>query len=453
MNLLQGQATIETANLNFNGGTNVIYANSPVSISTFNINRGTVPIPSGVTLGLMVSVDGDAPTLVTSQALQDTLITYGTPITRPLTQTPAAWIYNNNYVFNSARFGGGGGGLVHDIIIWPTKIGSGGPTVITSDTVRLRALYIDAAAFRVTNQQVLGLSGTIDLDTYYSINAIAENVGLSANTRDLQFFIQLDDFSPRLLGTTSNSVAPGNQYGMVIPSFRIRNYYPTLPINSAFRAAPHLLKVYAQEKTKVNTVGIAEFMVDASNSFPVELLAFDGLVNENQIDLNWATLSERGNSHFLLQKMQQEQGTYETLGRIEGTGFADTLNAYSFVDAQPDAGVNTYRLVQVDMDGTAVVAGENLEIFYQLPTAQMELIQAFPNPFETHTTLHLQMPEAGKLRVEAFDIMGKRVHSNEQEVSAGVEQIQLDLSDQVAGTYLYRLSLNGQSLSGKIVKR
>ena len=132
----------------------------------------------------MASVNGDTPTLIASMSLADSLITYGTfPIPNPSTQTPVAIIENPSYTFNPARFSGGGG-LVHDIIIWPTKLAGGSSTpVITSDTVKIQVLYIDAAAFRVTNSSVLGLNGTLNLETIYpQINAIAENVGLSANT-------------------------------------------------------------------------------------------------------------------------------------------------------------------------------------------------------------------------------------------------------------------------------
>lgn len=445
------QASIEAIYVSINN-QNIIYANSGTDITSVNVNPSNTWIPSGDVIGLMVSVNGDAPTLVSSEILPANLITYGQWPANS-TQTPFLQIDNPNYIFNPARFSGGGG-LVHDIIIWPTKIAGGNTNVITSDTTIIKALYIDAAAFKVTNSSVLGLAGTLNLETIYpQINAIAENVGLSANTRDLEFFIQLDNYLPRRIGTTSNAVAPGNQYGMVIPNFRIRDYYPVLPINQAFRGATHLLKVYAKEKNLVNTIGIAEFMVDASNSFPVELLAFDGYAENHQVRLNWASSNERNNSHFIVQKYLHDQEVYTNIGQVAGVGFSDTINHYSITDLKPVVGINTYRLIQVDMDGTAIVTGETLEIMYQLKGDKMEMVQAYPNPFKNSTNLQVRIPEAGSLQVEIYDVMGKRVWAQSEEVHAGMNEVMLSLADHRSGTYLYRLNLNGEIISGKLIKQ
>ena len=451
------QAIIQATNVDINQGTQtlpIVYANSGVDIQAPVINRASTFVPAGDVLGLMASVNGDTPTLVATETLQRTLIQYGTFPTNMATQTPVVVVNNPSYVFNPARFSGGGG-LVHDIIIWPTKLPGGGTTpVVTYDSITVKVLYIDAAAFRITNQTVYGLSGTLNLEqSYLQINAIAENTGLSANTNDLEFWIQLDNYSPRLLGSTSSPVTPGNQYGMIVQNFKIRNYYQHLPINNAFRGSTHILKIYAQEKTKVNTVGIAEFMVDASNSFPVELLAFDGYMDNHQVELNWASSNERNNSHFLVQKYLNDQGVYENIGRVEGVGFSDTTNYYTLTDPTPHIGVNSYRLIQVDMDGTAVVTGDNVEIVYQLETEALELVQAYPNPFKSNTTLQVRVPEAGALRLEIFDTMGKRVWMKTEEVSGGISELNLDLSDYRSGTFLYRINMNGETISGKLVKQ
>lgn len=446
------QASIEAIHADINQGTHIIYANSGTDISSAIVNRSNTWVPSGDVIGVMISVNGDTPTLVSSKTLADSLITYGNWPTTP-TQTPFVQINNPGYVFNPARFSGGGG-LVHDIIIWPTKIAGGNTTVITSDTQRIRALYINAAAFRVTNSDVLGLAGTLNLETIYpQINAIAENVGLSANTQDLEFFIKLDDFPAKRIGTTSTAVDPGKQYGMVIPNFRIRDYYPILPINQAFRGSAHLLQVYAREKNLVNTIGIAEFMVDASNSFPVELLAFDGYMDNHKVQINWASSNERNNSHFIVQKYLHTQEVYTNIGRVEGVGFSDTINHYQITDLEPVVGINTYRLIQVDIDGTAIVTGQTLEIRYQLGGDKMEMVQAYPNPFASSTNLQVRIPEAGAARVEVYDVMGKRVSVQHEDVQAGMNDITLSLVDHRSGTYLYRINLNGETISGKLIKQ
>jgi len=176
-------------------------------------------------------------------------------------------------------------------------------------------------------------------------------------------------------------------------------------------------------------------------------------MDKHQGQLNWATTNERNNSHFFVQKYLPEQGVYENLGRVEGIGFSDTTNYYEIVDKEPLLGVNTYRLIQVDYDGTSVVTGETVEITYQLDNEQMEVVNAYPNPFIDETTLNIRMPEAGDVQIEIFDTMGKRVWTQQEEVQGGMNAIRLNLADHRSGTYLYRLQLNGETISGKLVKR
>jgi Fe-S cluster biosynthesis and repair protein YggX len=65
----------------------------------------------------------------------------------------------------------------------------------------------------------------------------------------------------------------------------------------------------------------------------------------------------------------------------------------------------------------------------------------------------VRIPEAGELRLEVYDVMGKRVWTQSEEVIAGMNEVNLNMADHRSGTYLYRLNLNGETISGKLIKQ
>ncbi|MFK7847185.1 MAG: T9SS type A sorting domain-containing protein [Rhodothermales bacterium] len=73
----------------------------------------------------------------------------------------------------------------------------------------------------------------------------------------------------------------------------------------------------------------------------------------------------------------------------------------------------------------------------------------YPNPFNPSTQVVFNMPEAGVVKVEVFDLLGRNVMSvPAQDFAAGVgRQIQIDGSSLASGTYLYHLTVEMASQS------
>ena len=96
------------------------------------------------------------------------------------------------------------------------------------------------------------------------------------------------------------------------------------------------------------------FCLGASSpsALPVELLEFTATyLGANSVELNWTTAMERDNSHFIVQK-RNEEGQFEQIGIVAGQGNSTDLNSYSFTDEDAQTGMNFYRLKQVDFDNS-----------------------------------------------------------------------------------------------------
>lgn len=96
----------------------------------------------------------------------------------------------------------------------------------------------------------------------------------------------------------------------------------------------------------------------------------------------------------------------------------------------------------------------NLDAPLDVPS-QFELRGNYPNPFNPTTNLIFDMPATGSVRVDVYDLLGRRVMSLPvQEVSAGAgRQIALDASSLASGTYLYHLQVEAAGESSVRVGR
>ncbi len=90
-------------------------------------------------------------------------------------------------------------------------------------------------------------------------------------------------------------------------------------------------------------------------TLPVELISFDAIKNNNTVDLSWTTASEINNDYFLVQK-SSDNSNFETIESVDGNGNSNVVINYNAIDNNPNYGVNYYRLLQVDYDGTEALS-------------------------------------------------------------------------------------------------
>lgn len=110
---------------------------------------------------------------------------------------------------------------------------------------------------------------------------------------------------------------------------------------------------------------------------PVDLIAFSGRVTaEDQVQLNWSTASEAGNSHFDVERSSDGR-IFESLGTVGGNGNSETILDYTFYDPNPLHGRSFYRLKQIDFNGEY----EYSEIISVLVANKREgYFSLYPNP-------------------------------------------------------------------------
>lgn len=179
------------------------------------------------------------------------------------------------------------------------------------------------------------------------------------------------------------------------------------------------------------------------NPLPITLLNFDGKMNaNNDVDLNWRTVSETNNKFFTVER--SSDGVYFTpLVNVEAAGNSNAVVSYQALDANPYTGYTYYRLKQTDLNGKVTYAKNIVSVYNVFAQSTLSV---YPNPSNGIIQLDLENKEAGVLSVK--NSLGEIVFT----IELSVENSQIDLSHLPAGIYILSLETGAKTETCKFIK-
>ncbi len=191
---------------------------------------------------------------------------------------------------------------------------------------------------------------------------------------------------------------------------------------------------------------------------PVEMTALKARLVKGAVRLEWTTVSESNNYGFDVERRGAAESSWRKIGFVKANGTSQTAHAYQFTDREPATGSNSYRLKQIDFDGSSTYSRE-VTVDIQLPEL-LELGQNYPNPFNPGTGITFQLPAGEEQRVTlaVYNLLGQKIRSLvDANLEPGTHQVYWDGRDDrglnaVSGAYLYRLQLGSQVLTRKMIK-
>ena len=177
---------------------------------------------------------------------------------------------------------------------------------------------------------------------------------------------------------------------------------------------------------------------------PMELATFNATrQGEDATVLTWSTAPETNNAGFQIQRnvttSDGAAGSFERIGFVDGEGTTTQPQSYRFTDDDLpfEATSVTYRLRQVDMDGTESLSQE---IRVDLPPQKLALHDVFPNPVRQSATLRYALPESGTVRISVYNLLGQRVTQLVNgEKPAGRKTLTLNTGTLASGTYFVQM--------------
>jgi len=170
---------------------------------------------------------------------------------------------------------------------------------------------------------------------------------------------------------------------------------------------------------------------------PVELTSFAAVIADDNVQLNWTTATEINNQGFEIQRRTGDE-EFAKVGFVPGHGTTTDVQAYSYVDSKVASGNYTYRLKQMDFNGSF----EYSDVVAVEVTVPLEftLEQNYPNPFNPSTVIKYTIPENGFVTLDVYNLLGEKVASLVNGVQdAGRYEISFDASNFASGIYVYSL--------------
>jgi len=178
-----------------------------------------------------------------------------------------------------------------------------------------------------------------------------------------------------------------------------------------------------------------------SNILPVELIAFTATANRMNADLHWSTATEVNNYGFEIQRRQTAD--WAKVDFVAGAGTSNAPRDYSYTDNNLSAGRYTYRLKQIDRDGTFSYHG-SVEIEIGSMPQAFSLSQNYPNPFNSTTMIQYGLERTAQVSLKVYNVLGLEVATlvNDRQ-EAGSYTVPFNTSmgtlNLSSGVYIYRL--------------
>lgn len=178
----------------------------------------------------------------------------------------------------------------------------------------------------------------------------------------------------------------------------------------------------------------------SGDPLPVELSSFTATLDRRDVVLSWTTVSETNNDGFAVERRIGSQ-SWRDLGFVNGAGTSRSTRTYQFSDRQVprDAQTATYRLRQIDVDGSQSLS-KAVTVSLDGPSA-FALESVYPTPAHRNVSVELALPETRPVQVTLYDVTGRRVATLlDARLQSGVQVRSLTLPDLSAGAYVLRVT-------------
>jgi hypothetical protein len=160
-------------------------------------------------------------------------------------------------------------------------------------------------------------------------------------------------------------------------------------------------------------------------------------INETTL-VTWSTASEKGTDRFEIERSLDGK-SFEKIGQVSAVGNSNTLQNYSFRDAQTVSSTSYYRIKSVDFDGTTEYSKT---VMVQFNASQ---VSTFPNP----TTGKIFLQGVDKAEVEIVNTLGKVVSKFNFNGNSNSE---IDLAQLPDGIYFISITQNQTTQQIRVVK-
>ncbi len=180
---------------------------------------------------------------------------------------------------------------------------------------------------------------------------------------------------------------------------------------------------------------------------PITLASFTANTNKNNtVNLKWVTASEYNNDRFEIEH-SIDGSNFNLIGTVKGKLKSTELEEYTFIHEQPNAGINYYRLKQIDVDGTSTYSDLVAATF---KTKEIK----FNNHVirEGQISFAIESPTLVDAQLQLIDVSGKVILSDTQKLNVGINTFEMYVPQIPDGIYTASLKTSLGTVNYKFKK-
>ena len=215
--------------------------------------------------------------------------------------------------------------------------------------------------------------------------------------------------------------------------------------NAVYLAARAIPECTAAELLSIHTILTNRGYQLPVFELPVEWLSFDATSRDKEVSLDWTTASESGNDYFEVEHSTNEGRTFSPIGRVAAAGESTTARPYNFIDESPITGRNTYRVRQVDVDGSFSYS----DIITVSFGGRLAAATLAPNPTNGLLSLRRATSSNEPFTVRIMDLSGREVLRRE----AVTDGAPFSVAELPTGVYLLRYLEGKEATSVRFVRK
>ena len=180
---------------------------------------------------------------------------------------------------------------------------------------------------------------------------------------------------------------------------------------------------------------------------PITLTSFTANANKNNtVNLKWVTASEYNNDRFEIEH-STNGSDFNLIGTVKGKSKSTELSEYSFIHETSNAGINYYRLKQIDIDGTST--------YSDLVAATFKSKEIkFNNHVirEGQISFAIESPTLLDAQLQLIDVSGKVILRDTQKLNVGINTFELYIPEIPDGIYTASLKTSLGTVNYKFKK-
>ena len=157
--------------------------------------------------------------------------------------------------------------------------------------------------------------------------------------------------------------------------------------------------------------------------------------------LTWSTSFEENNSMFIVEK-SEDGVNFSGAGSVKAAGDADEEKQYNYLDVMANSEKTMYRLKQVDFDGSfsfSDIVTITREFKNDFMVARMSSVTT-TNTFE----VTIDALKDGEMNYNVANLKGELMLEDNMLVVNGLNDLNIDLTDQNEGIYKLNLEMDGE---------